>query len=498
MINDRMSGVLMHISSLPGPFSTGVLGKEAINFIDLIKNCGFKCWQVLPLNPVDKFNSPYKSSSAFAGNYIFIDPRKLADMGLVSDDDIHFCLNDNINKVDYDFAKEKTLCLLNKAFNNVNKDLNKQIEQFSINSDWLEPYALFMAIKEIQNFKPWWLWEEKYRNFELCKNESKYFIERINFWKFVQFIYYKQWHEIKNYANKNGISIIGDIPIYVALDSADVWSNTKYFDLNPEDYTPRKVAGVPPDYFSENGQLWGNPLFDWDSLEQDNYSWWIKRFKHLKDSFDIVRIDHFRAFASYWAVPFGSDTAINGQWIDGPREKFFDVLNSTFPDINLIAEDLGFLTDDVRNLLHYTSLPSMKVMEFGFEDMNDNEHLPHNYAENCVAYLGTHDCNTWLGFIKQLENYKRDRAFAYFGCYDNNWDKEGCMNPICLAGIDALLRSRAKIVIITIQDLCGLGENNRMNVPGVEQNNWNFRISNKSLENIDNKYYTSKNKEFIR
>lgn len=497
--NSRSSGVLMHISSLPGPFGSGVLGKEALDFIDFLQECGFKNWQILPLNPIDKYNSPYKSPSAFAGNYMYIDPRSLICIGLLSKEEVESCyIKHSSNICDFENSKIKMLTLLKLAFSRTREDTINEIEKFSKHNKWLEPYALFMSVKESENGAHWWEWKNGYCDYEYCLHDYNKFTHSINFWKFVQYMFFSQWNMLKGYANSKGINIIGDIPFYVSLDSADVWSNTYYFDLNVESYKPNAVAGVPPDYFSENGQLWGNPLFNWDALKEEGYCWWIDRFKFLNRNFDMIRIDHFRAFSSYWAIPYGAKTARNGRWLKGPSRDFFNTLHDKLPDINLVAEDLGDIDDDVRDLLSYTDLPGMKVMEFGLEDIPNSIHLPHNFDENFVAYLGTHDCNTFLGFLKSLPEEKRTATLKYIGFYGDNWQKEGCENKACRCAIESLWRSNAFLSIVSIQDMCGLGEKHRMNIPGIKKDNWNFRITKYQLENIDKGYYTRINEMFNR
>ena len=490
----RQSGVLMHISSLPGPFGVGVLGKEALDFIDLISQLGFKVWQILPLNPIDEFYSPYKSSSAFAGNYIYIDPRSLKGMGLVTQDEIDICLcQSDESKANYEFAYEKRLALLRIAYSRVTDTLKISIDEFSAQNQWVEPYALYCALKDYNNGEPWWKWDFGFDDYEFCKRQHNKFLQQINFYKFVQYIFFTQWIVVKSYANSKGIKIMGDMPFYVSMDSADVWSNTYCFQIDENTYKPVGVSGVPPDYFSSDGQLWGNPLYNWQVLEDEGYSWWLSRIAFLKQNLDIVRIDHFRAFSSYWSVDPESETARNGKWEKGPGEKFINILNNLYPDISLVAEDLGDIDNDVRTLLKSCNIPGMRVLQFGFEDMNDSIHLVHNYPTDCIAYIGTHDSNTFVGFINELSPEKRQYTFDYIGYCRGEYSSNACH-----CAIETLWRSSAALTIVTVQDMLGLYSESRMNTPGKTQGNWLFRITQDELNSIDRNYFIKLNNLFRR
>ncbi len=500
MINaDRGSGILMHISSLPGPFGVGVLGKEALDFIDLISNMGFKIWQVLPLNPVDEVHSPYKSTSAFAGDYIYIDPRSLKSIGLVSDSEIEACYcNCDNTEAQYNFAATKRLALLKIAFSRLTDTMKASIDEFVSANKWVEPYALYCAIKDYNNGSPWWDWSLGMDDYEYCKNQHNKFSHSINFYKFIQYIFYLQWSVVKNYANSKGIKIMGDMPFYLSMDSADVWSNPYYFQLNQDTLKPLGVAGVPPDYYSPDGQLWGNPLYDWEVLEDEGYSWWISRLTHLTQNFDIVRMDHFRAFASYWAVDPEAQTAKYGMWVEGPGRKLFNIIKNSLPDANLIAEDLGCIGDDVTDLLDFCKYPGMRVFQFGLNDMGNSIHLPHNFSTNCIAYIGTHDSDTLVGFLKSMPDIKRKKAFDYISFRENDLSQKDYCDLACQYTIETLWRSNASLVMASIQDICGLDSDSRMNTPGTTNKNWTFRATQEQLNSIDRDYFTNINNLYGR
>ncbi|MEG1819667.1 MAG: 4-alpha-glucanotransferase [Oscillospiraceae bacterium] len=495
----RSSGVLFNISSLPGPFGVGVFGKEALDFIDMISDMGFKYWQVLPIGPIDEANSPYKSSSAFAGSLLYIDPRSLKSMGLVSQDEVDNCLcHSDERKANYTFAAEKRLALLRIAYSRIDQQMRSSIDNFATQNTWVESYALFCAIKVNQGGTPWWEWDFGYDDYEFCKRQYFKFIPSINFYKFIQYIFYLQWSIVKNYANFKGIKLIADMPFYLALDSADVWSNTYNFQIDEETLKPNGFAGVPPDYFSDDGQLWGNPLYNWKAMEDDGYSWWISRFKFLSQRFDITRIDHFRAFSSYWAVDPDSETAKNGKWLDGPGQKFFSILDNTLPGINLIAEDLGYVGEDVRELLKSAEIPGMRVMQFGLEDIKDSPHLPHNYSFNTVSYIGTHDSDTFVGFINNLPPEKKQFALDYCGFRQSSTDDTVNNLLYCKSAIEALWRSNSFLTVLTIQDMCAMNTDARLNKPGTKSGNWLFRCTQDELDSIDREYFKKINKVFKR
>lgn len=495
----RKSGVLMHITSLPNRFGVGGFGKEAKEFIDLIASMGFTVWQVLPFHPVDEVNSPYKSESAFAGNPLFIDPEALFCDGLITEEELNSCVyNGTPYTADYDFAREKKPVILRTAFERVFEKIRAEIEKFSKENPWVISYALFKAVKGKNSGLPWWKWNENERNFSVCLTQKKLYENEINYLIFEQYIFFKQWSEIKEYAHEKGIEILGDMPVYVSMDSADVWSETDNFKIDKETFVPDEVAGVPPDYFSEDGQLWGNPLYDWDAMEKNNFSWWKSRLTAELKLYDIVRIDHFRGLASYWAVPFGSKTAKNGKWKKGPGMKLFNAVRDAYKDGEIIAEDLGLFGEDVIQLLEDTGFPGIRVIQFAFSGGSENEHLPHNYKNNMIACLGTHDNNTLLGWLYELSEEERRYALDYCGFSGDNWGEGGYYAPACRKIIETVWRSCADTVIIAFQDMCGFGSDARMNIPGVPDLNWRVRTTSETLNAIDKEYFKKLNGIFGR
>lgn len=499
MLDKRGAGVLLHISSMPSQFGVGVFDDNARHFIDRISDMGFTYWQVLPFNPTDNSGSPYCSPSAFAGNWLFINPQGLCDMGLVTGDDVKSNIYDGSPyTADYEFAGRKRLELLKKAFLNIDEKLAKEIKDFEIENPWLTDYAVYMAVKELENGKPWWEWDKKYADYFECIKNIYSFEEQSAFWKFVQFVFFKQWNELKEYANKKGIAVIGDMPIYVAMDSVDVWSNLPLFLIDEKTLKPEKVAGVPPDYFSEDGQLWGNPIYNWAAMKKDGYSWWLSRLDTALTTYDVVRIDHFRAFASYWQVPADSETAKTGEWVDGPKMDFFDKVFEKFPNAPIIAEDLGVFGDDVVKLLDETGFPGMKVVQFGFDPNSDSSHLPHNSVKNSVSYVGTHDNNTILGWLWEASEAERRFALDYIGFEGDNWGEGGYYSKSCRKVIETVWRSSSNTAIVAFQDMCGFGSDARMNVPGVADKNWRFRTTAETIDNVDAAYFRHINSIFRR
>ncbi|MBR3768148.1 MAG: 4-alpha-glucanotransferase [Clostridia bacterium] len=499
MLKNRGAGVLMHISTIPSDYGIGVFDENCRYFADKLHEMNFGYWQVLPFNPVDKANSPYCSASAFAGNILFIDPKQIYEDGLCTKEEYE----ENIYKgspytADYEFALEKRLKLLKTAFSNISPETAEEIRAFSDENPWLPDFSLFMALKEKHEDAPWWEWEEKYAHFASAKMLRREFEEECAFWKFTQFVFFKQWNEIKAYANKKGIAIIGDMPIYVAMDSSDVWANISQFLIDEKTLKPEKVAGCPPDYFSEDGQLWGNPLYNWDYMEKDGYKWWLSRIKQALKTYDCVRIDHFRAFASFWEIPATSKTAKNGAWAKGPGMKLFNKVKKTFGEIPIIAEDLGIFGEDVPKLLSDTGFPGMKVVQFGFEPDGDSLHMPHNTVINSVNYCGTHDNNTLLGWL--WEASERERAFAleYVGFTGNNWGDGGYKSESCRKIIEAVWKSSSNTAIVAFQDMCGFGSDARMNIPGVPEKNWRYRTTKETINNVDILYFKKINSLYRR
>lgn len=491
MLKQRGAGVLLHISSIPSEYGVGVFDENAKHFVDRIADMGFTYWQVLPFNPIDSANSPYCSPSAFAGNYIYINPQGLKDMGLVTNDEISANrYGGSPYTAEYEYASEKRLALLKAAFNRIDEELAKSIKEFEIQNEWVTDYAVYMAVKELEGGKPWWEWSKNHAHYYECIKDIYSYEDTAAFWKFVQYIFYKQWNEIKEYANKKGVAIIGDMPIYVAMDSVDVWSNLPMFLIDEKTLKVEKVAGVPPDYFSEDGQLWGNPIYDWEAMKKDNYSWWISRLNHALSTYDTVRIDHFRAFASYWAIPADSETAKVGEWIDGPRMDLFNRVFEEFgTDAPIIAEDLGVFGEDVVQLLEETGFPGMKVVQFGFDPNGDSSHLPHNAEKNSINYVGTHDNNTILGWLWEASEDERKFALDYSHFSGDNWGEGGYYSRSCRAVTEAVWQSASNVAIIALQDMCGFGADARMNIPGVPDKNWRFRTTRETIDSIDTNYF---------
>lgn len=471
----RKSGILMPVFSLPSKYGIGTFGKEAYDFVDFLRKAGQSYWQILPLNPTNYGDSPYQSFSSAAGNPYFIDLELLSKDGLLKTGDYdHVDFGDDITKVDYGKLYKNRLPVLKIAYDRfiLSQD-NDYLSFCKKESDWLEEYAVFMAIKDANNGKSWREWEIPLRNREessLSIFKEKYNYE-IGFYKFIQFEFFKQWFLLKEYANKNGIKIIGDMPIYVADDSADVWSDTKQFDLN-KDLLPNVVAGCPPDAFTEDGQLWGMPVYNWDYMKNDKvpFEWWRKRLKRAFEVYDIVRIDHFRGFESFYCIKYGEKTAKNGIWRKGPGMKLFRALKDDFgSDLPIIAEDLGFLTPKVKKLLKDSGFPGMKVLQFAFDAREESDYLPHNYNSNCVVYTGTHDNDTIIGWTQTANKEDVEIARRYMHIDDKegfNWGM-----------IRTAMMSVADTAIFMMQDFMGLGSEARINTPSTVGGNWMWRIS---------------------
>lgn len=474
----RKAGILLHISSLPNQYGIGTLGKEAYDFVDFLVKSKQKLWQVLPICPTSFGDSPYQTTGSFGGNPYFIDFDLLKEEGLLKEEDYDYLKTSN-SKIDYGFLYETRYIVLKKAYDNFKSikddDFNKFINEESY---WLNDFALFSSIKNKFNGSSWLYWPREYR----CKEKDTIdnFIlenkEEIEFQQFIQYKFYQQWKNLKSYANENGIKIIGDLPIYVSLDSADVWSNPKNYQLN-EDLVPKKVAGVPPDAFTETGQLWGNPLYNYKEMKKNNYKWWVIRFKHALNNFDIVRIDHFRGFESYWAVPYGDDTAVNGKWVKGPGYGLFKTIENELNikgEFRIIAEDLGFLTEEVQKLLKKTGYPGMKILEFAFDPENDNDYMPYNIGENSIVYPGTHDNMTIKGwYLEGIDEKTKLYVDQYLEIHH--------INDVVPRVIRAALNTKAYTVIIQMQDYLELDNSARMNEPSTTGNNWVWRLEKEDL-----------------
>ncbi len=475
----RESGILMHITSLPGPYGVGTMGKQAYAFVDFLKAAGQSCWQILPLNPTGYGDSPYQSCSTFAGNHYLIDLENLINEGLLERgevDSIQWNWNDN--KTDYGLLYNNRLNVLRKAYSRFGG--NPDFDRFCAdNSNWLPDFALFMALKAKTGGKPWYQWENglKYRNPEALWNARNELAEEIRFYSFVQFKFYQQWYWLRTYANNNGIKIIGDVPIYVPYDSVETWSNPGLFQMN-ENLDPTDVAGCPPDAFSADGQLWGNPLYRWDLMAKDGYSWWIRRLAAAGRLYDIVRMDHFRGFEAYWAVPFTAETAKAGRWVKGPNMDFINAVKRELPWLKLIAEDLGFLTQEVLDLRDNSGFPGMKVLEFAFDSKEPSDYLPHTYTQNTVCYTGTHDNMT----MRQWFETATPEAVRYATEYMNLSDAEGQVWGV----IRTAFSSVSDLCVVQMQDFLNLGGEARMNFPGTMTDaNWTWRagyeVTNRDL-----------------
>lgn len=469
----RKSGILLHISSLPSPYGIGTLGKSAYEFIDFIKTSGFSMWQMLPTVPTGFGDSPYQSVSAFAGNPYFIDPEMLFEMGLLTKDELIFArpLNDD-GYVDYGFLYQTRPKLLKLSCERLDisndKDFSRFVEE---NRSWLLDYAAYMAFCEHFSSLPWYMWEDRKAALhdEIIEDRlSDALKSSILMYKKQQYLYDIQWRALHAYAKKRGITIIGDMPIYTSLDSADVWANRAEFMLD-EKGKPKGVAGVPPDYFSSTGQLWGNPLYDYEHMSKNGFGWWKYRMKHALSRFDMVRIDHFRAFASYYCVPFGAKTAAEGIWLPGPGKAFFDaVFEEDCDGDSIIAETLGIIDESVNKLCKDCGFYDMAVLEFAFDSDAKNLHLPHNCTKRRVMYTGTHDNDTAEGFYLSAS----ERAISYMKRYLDTSEKS-----FSRAFIKAAMLSVCDIAIIPMQDVLGLKSNARMNIPGTSSGNWRWRLS---------------------
>lgn len=462
---ERKSGVLMHISSLFGEYSIGSFGKAAKEFIDFLAECRFSYWQVLPFCMADDCNSPYQSYSTFAGNPYFVDLEAFFEEGLITREELEMQRQQQPYSAEYVRLFHTRLAFLKEVSRRVkNRDA---VESFLRENPYIEEFCRFMALKEANENRPWREW-----------TVDTFDAETLFAWQFTEYAFFAQWAEIKKYANERGIKIIGDMPIYVSLESADVWANREEFLLDGENL-PTAVAGVPPDYFCEDGQLWGNPLYNWDAMRKNGYRWWSDRIRHMTRMFDGVRIDHFRAIESFWAVPYGDKTARGGKWVKGPGMELIEVIQKAADGKLMIAEDLGEITPAVEALVRESGFPGIRVFQFGFLGDYDNPHMPHNYSNNTVAYTGTHDNNTLLGYLWELDEGNKRRMLEYCNYHDANWE----------AGFDSVLRSlygsSAGLVILPIQDLLGYGSDTRINIPGKPDGNWQFRITREQLQSID-------------
>ena len=468
----RASGILMPISSLPSPYGIGTMGQQARQFVDFLSQAGQAYWQILPICPTSYGDSPYQSFSTYAGNPYFIDLDTLAAQGLLKPKEYkHIDWQCTPEQINYGVLYEKRYAVLRTACERLLASPPADYRDFvRKNRFWLPDYALFMALKDAHGGACWQEWEHPLRQREpdALKAARRTYAKDIAFWQAVQYLFYTQWQALKAYANDKHIQIIGDLPIYVSLDSADVWSERREFLLDKAG-RPSRVAGVPPDYFSEEGQLWGNPLYDWAAQKRDGFGWWIRRVEGASRLFDAIRIDHFRAFERYWSIPAGAETAKEGQWEPGPGMDLLRVLTGWFPHITYIAEDLGLLTPEVHQLREAAGLPGMKVLEFAFSGPG-NDYLPHNYgSRRCVCYTGTHDNDTALGWYDHAGEAERDFAERYLGASG----RENVRQALLRCGMG----STAELFVAQMQDYLALGSEGRINVPGVAAGNWRWRMA---------------------
>ncbi len=475
IMEKRSCGVLMHITSLPSPYGIGTFGHEAERFADWLKEAGQSCWQILPTGPTGYGDSPYQPFSSFAGNPLMIDLDELCENGLLTRSRCEGAdFGADPGYVDFEKVSKTRAELLREAYKSFEDDVG--FTSFVMEeADWLDDYALFAALKEKFGGKPWTVWDEeiKQRRPDALEKYRAELKDEIRYVKFVQYVFFRQMDRFHRYCNKNGISVIGDIPIYVAPDCSDVWAQPELFELD-ENRSPKRVAGVPPDYFSKTGQLWGNPLYNWEKLKETGFLWWIKRVKKSMKYCDILRIDHFRAFDTYYAIPFGHTTAEHGTWENGPGMALFDAIRGELGDVNIIAEDLGDIFDSVKVLLRETGFPGMRVLQFGFNPENaDNDHLPHHYPENCAAYTGTHDNATIVQWYKEADESSRAMARRYL--------KKGLLERTNDCFIRNVYASPAKLAIIPMQDILGLGAKARMNIPSTLGGNWSWRMDRNAL-----------------
>lgn len=482
MLKERASGILLHVTSLPSKYGIGDFGPQAYKFVDFLVKSGQSYWQILPLNhtTAKTAHSPYNCSSAFAGNPLMISPVFLYRSGLLTKDEIKVA--PSFPKIHVNYSKvltyKKSLFKLALDRFKYHDEFKDEYEQFKIeNAFWLEDFTTFISIQYRFKNRSWHTWprqirDRKGKEYKEVKTKLQTDIERQSF---LQYLFYKQWFDLKRYCSKRNIRIIGDIPIYVVYDSPDVWAHPENFKLN-RNKKPKYIAGVPPDYFSSTGQLWGNPIYDWQTCKKTRYDWWMKRIEHNMKMFDLVRIDHFRGLIGYWQVHAGKRTAKNGKWIEGPKDDFFNILLKHFPQAPIIAEDLGYITEDVKEAIEKYTLPTMKVLQFAFDgNPLDNPHIPHNHIENCVVYTGTHDNNTTKGwFDKDASREQKKRVKEYLGFRVSSEQIHWQFARMAMSSV-------AKLAVIPAQDILGLSETARMNRPANKKGNWLWRLKSNQL-----------------
>ena len=482
----RTSGVLMHITSLPGQFWTGTIGAEARSFAEMLAEAGCTYWQMLPLNHLSEQNSPYTNLSLFALNPNIIDLNALVDRGVLEQDEVSEAFVVTGQKVsEFRMLERKKWILLRKAFSRENEQTLREVERFvRENEGWIHAYALFVVLKNQYTDLLWNEWPViglRLHKDDAIRKALEEYRSDISFWQYVQYVAYQQWFEFKAYVNALGVKIIGDLPIYASFDSADVWACNHLFQLNTK-HIPKHVAGVPPDYFNRNGQLWGNPLYNWAEMRRDGYRWWMLRIQKALELYDSVRLDHFRGFHSYWAVPVANKTAKKGEWVQGPGMDFVNTIKRYFPSDLFFIEDLGDVDDSVKRFFEASGYPGMRVMQFGFGEEGDPRHQVRSFDQNCIAYTGTHDNNTIIGWYDEAAVQTVAESLQML-CGKNRADLTD--QEICRAWIEALFRSDAAHVMVPIQDLLAQNESARMNLPGTSGGNWVYRVDEQLLKNLD-------------
>lgn len=465
----RSSGIVLPVFSLPSNSGIGTMGKAAYDFVDFLVEAKQKYWQILPMGHTGFGESPYQTYSSVAGNPYFIDLDILVSEGMLLKEDLPEAKQ--VERVDYEELHKTRLPILRKAYKNAYKTLSTEITAFALeNKEWVRDYAMFMAIKDRFNQKPIWEWEDwtiRGREKLAMLLYESWLEEDINFYIFVQYLFFSQWKALKTYANTRGIQIIGDLPIYPSADSCDVWANPHLFEVD-ENLRPKGIAGVPPDLYSETGQLWGTPVYNWKRHEKKGYAWWIQRIKNTLKMVDVIRIDHFRGLCDYWVVPQGETTAIKGEWVPGPKMKLFDAIRAKLGDVPIIAEDLGIITDEVREFLEETGYPGMRVMIFGFNANQDDMHQPHNWPVNCVGYTSTHDSETFEQKVEECSSEDREFILRYIRA---DFEETLGINAICTA-----FASPASLVMVPMQDVLSLGKEGRINVPSTIGGNWSWEM----------------------
>ena len=485
-LKDRSSGIFLHATSLPGRFGIGNIGESARKFTDFLAKSGFGFWQTCPVGPTGYGDSPYQVFSSSAGNPYLIDWQQLIEIELINETELAVLISDSHDDIDYGHLYENYSLIAEKAYLNFDKNRNSLEDRYGsfsdfkeLNMGWLNPYCCYQVYKKESNNKPWWKWQKDIRTYNSAMHSGFSESQLITFdiHAFLQFIFFSQWNELRSYANLNGIKIIGDLPIYVAPDSADVWERPELFQLDEELGNFTHVAGVPPDYFNEDGQFWGNPLYDWEVHREDGYKWWMDRLDSQLRLFDVVRIDHFRGFHNYWSIPVSQKDAKLGNWKTGPGLDFWKLAKKRFPTLPFLAEDLGLITDGVRKLRCSAGLPGMAVLQFAFDGDPENLYLPHNLNHDLVLYTGTHDNDTTCGWYHSTLEEVRGNFRTYFNIPAEfpSWDM-----------LRMAYRTTAKLVVIPMQDLLSLGSEARLNEPGAPFGNWTWRMSSWELDRVSN------------